>query len=61
MTTREPRTLCEIAASYKIDPRTLKKWLAEFLPDLKRPAGTYIYTPDQVKQIIEACGEFAEK
>ena len=53
-------TLCQIAARYKVSTRTVKKWLANFAPDLVRPLGSYIYTPKQVAEIIEACGEFKE-
>ena len=54
----EAMTLCQIAKKYGIDIRTLKKWLLHFAQDIKPPIGSIVYTPDQVKKIVEACGEF---
>lgn len=54
----EAMNLCQIAAKYAVSVHILKKWLSSFAPDLKRADGSYIYTPDQVKQIVVACGEF---
>lgn len=51
-------TLSEIAARYHVSVPTLKKWLSEFVPSVKTASGCYLFTPDQVKRIIEACGEF---
>jgi len=56
----EAMNLSQLAAKYGVTVHILKKWLCSFAPDLKRPDGSYIYTPDQVRQIVEACGEFPE-
>lgn len=52
--------LSQIAAKYRVSTHILKKWLSNFAPELSRPDGCYIYTPDQVKRIVESCGEFPE-
>ncbi len=54
----EAMSLCQIADKYKVSVYILRKWLSHFLPTLQFPGGAHIYTPIQVKQIIEACGEF---
>lgn len=56
----EAMNLSQIAARYKVSTHILKKWLYTFVPELSRPDGCYIYTPDQVKRIVTSCGEFPE-
>ncbi len=55
-----PMTFSEIASKYKVSIFVLRKWFNAFVPDLKRPEGSYTYTSKQIAQIIEACGEFPE-
>jgi transposase len=52
--------LSQIANRYRVSVYIVKKWLATFAPELSRPDGCYVYTPDQVRIIVEACGEFPE-
>lgn len=53
----EAMTLTQLAAKYKVCPRTVKKWLADHADTIGRPKHTYIFTPDQVKKIYEILGE----
>ena len=52
--------LTEIAFGYGVSVKTVRKWIHTYLPELKRPPGSYIYTPEQIKKIIEGVGEFKE-
>ena len=52
--------LSQIAAEYRVSVFVLKSWMSTFIPELSRPDGSYTYTPKQVKEIVEACGEFPE-
>jgi len=47
-----------LAFQYKTSVKTLKKWMHEFCPEIIRPDKCKTFTPDQVKRIVEACGEF---
>lgn len=57
-TNYQPMNLKGIAAKYNTSVKTLKKWMAEFCPEVQKPEGCHTFTPDQVKKIVEACGEF---
>ena len=48
-------TLAELASKYSVCPKTLKKWLLPFKDYIGQPSG-YIYTPDQVRKIIQKLG-----
>jgi len=50
-------TKTQLAALYKVCPRTLNKWIKPFLTEIGTTAGTYIFTPAQVKTIFERIGE----
>ncbi len=56
----ESLNLSQIANRYGVTTYILKKWMAQFIPELSRPDKCYTYTPEQVKKIVEACGEFPE-
>jgi hypothetical protein len=50
-------TKTQLAALYKVCPRTLAKWMKPFKNEIGVTAETYIYTPAQVKTIFEKIGE----
>lgn len=55
--TAQPRTLKEIAIYYKVDTKTVKKWLScNTLKDIKPESGRY-YSIRQLKLIVEHLGE----
>jgi len=56
----EGMTLSQIADKYHKNPKTVRKWIAEFFPELKRPANTYYFTPLQVAEIVRRVGEWPE-
>lgn len=51
--TLSKRQLCQM---YKVDRKTLKRWLIPFAEQLGEPQGGRIYTPKQVKIIFENLG-----
>ena len=53
----EAMTKTQLAALYKICPRTLAKWLKPFISEIGELPGTYIFTPAQVKTIFDKIGE----
>lgn len=50
--------LTDLANKYKVSVKTLKKWMKHFCPEVQLPQNCETYTPDQVKNIVNACGEF---
>lgn len=50
-------TLAELAAKYNVCVPTIKKWLSPFISYIGEPSG-YIYTPEQVRKIIQKIGEW---
>lgn len=52
----EAMTITQLAALYKVCPRTLAKWLKPYIDDIGEKEG-YIYKPIQVKIIFEKIGE----
>lgn len=53
----EAATLSALAAAYKVDPRTLKRWIKPHEAKIGTPPGGRIFTPCQVAAIYEALGE----
>ena len=55
----KPRAMnkTELAALYKVCPKTINKWIANFQSEIGKIAGTNILTPAQVKVIFEKIGE----
>lgn len=47
-----PMTLRQLAARWKVNERTVRKWIEPFLPELGHVNGK-IFTPRQVKIILE--------
>lgn len=53
--TAKPRTLNDLARFYKVDKRTVKKWLKPFSNEIGAKAGNY-YTIKQLTVIIDKIG-----
>lgn len=49
-------TLSELAEAYRINSKTLKKWIARY-PEIQLIPNQKILTPLQVKMIFEKIGE----
>lgn len=50
-------TKTQLAALYNVSYQTFCKWIKPYLEDIGETHGTYLYTPAQVKTIIEKIGE----
>ena len=50
----------KMARRYNVSRVTFKKWLKNFCPEIQPAPNCKTYTPDQVRRIIEACGEFPD-
>ena len=49
-------SLKELAVKYNVCRKTFKKWLTPFADYIGKPNGGYIYSPEQVRKIIEKLG-----
>jgi len=50
-------TKTQLAALYKVCPRTLAKWIKPFRTEIGEMSSTYIYTPAQIKIIFDKIGQ----
>ena len=50
------QTLSELAAAYKVNPKTLTRWIKRH-PEIKLFPRQKIFTPQQLKIIYEKIGE----
>lgn len=50
--------LTDLKNKYKVSIPTIKKWMQEFCPDIHFATNCNTFTPEQVKRIVESCGEF---